>query len=131
MHKLEINPTDWMRAYGIHHGIMAHHPSRMLFLSGQTSSADDGSPLHAGDMRAQFHRAWTNLKDALLVADMTPQNLMRLTVYVTDMDAFLEAAGELTPRLAADGAEVAMTLIGISRLFQPELLIEMEAIAVA
>jgi enamine deaminase RidA (YjgF/YER057c/UK114 family) len=131
MQKFEINPTQWMRAFSIHHGIEVQHPKRFLFLSGQTSNADDGSPLHAGDMRAQFRRAWSNLKDALLTAEMGPENVVRLTVYVTDMDAFVEAAGDLTPLLVADGAQVAMTLIGISRLFQPELLIEIEAIAAA
>ena len=131
MQKFEINPTEWMRAFSVHQGTEVQHPTRFLFLSGQTSNADDGSPLHAGDMRAQCRRAWSNLKDALATAKMGPEDLVRLTVYVTDMDAFLEAAGELTPMLAADGAQVAMTLIGVSRLFQPELLIEIEGIAAA
>ena len=72
-----------------------------------------------------------DLKDALAAAGMAPGNIVRLTFYTTDVDAFMGAAGELVPIFAADGCKPAATLLGVSRLFLPELMIELEATAVA
>jgi enamine deaminase RidA (YjgF/YER057c/UK114 family) len=126
-----INPTDWLLAFNLNHGIEVTGGQRVLYLSGQTSNAADGAPMHAGDLVAQFRLAWSNLKAALAAADMTPANVVRLNMYTTDMDAFMAAAGELVPIFAADGCQPTCTLLGVARLFEPELMIELEATAVA
>lgn len=131
MQKREINPTDWLQGFNINHGIEVTGGQRVLYLSGQTSNTADGAPMHAGDLVAQFGLAWSNLKDALAAADMTPSNIVRLNMYTTDVDAFMAAAGELVPIYAEDGCKPACTLLGVSRLFEPELMIELEATAVA
>lgn len=131
MQKREINPTDWLQAFNINHGIEVTGGQRVLYLSGQTSNAPDGAPMHAGDLVAQFKLAWSNLEDALAAADMAPSNIVRLNMYTTDIDGFMEAAGELVPIYAESGCKPASTLLGVSRLFEPELMIELEATAVA
>lgn len=131
MQKREINPTDWLLAFNINHGIEVTGGQRVLYLSGQTSNAADGAPLHAGDLVAQFRQAWSNLKGALAAADMTPANVVRLNFYTTDVDAFMAAAGELVPIFAEDGCKPVGTLLGVTRLFEPEIMIELEATAVA
>lgn len=131
MEKREINPTDWLLAFNINHGIEVTGGQRVLYLSGQTSNAADGAPMHAGDFNAQFELAWSNLKDTLAAADMTPSNIVRLNIYTTDVDAFMAAAGELVPILAGDGCKPVSTLLGVNRLFEPEIMIELEATAVA
>ena len=131
MQKREINPTDWLLAYNINHGIEVTGAQRTLYLSGQTANAADGSSMHAGDFNAQFKLAWKNLKDSLAAADMEPSNIVRLNIYTTDVDAFMAAAGDLVPILAQDGCKPVSTLLGVNRLFEPEIMIELEATAVA
>ncbi|MDH3223819.1 MAG: RidA family protein [Gemmatimonadota bacterium] len=131
MQKREINPTDWLLGFNINHGIEVTGGQRMLYLSGQTSNAADGAPMHPGDLVAQFKLAWSNIKDALAAADMVPSNIVRLNMYTTDVDAFMAAAGELVPIFAADGCKPVGTLLGVTRLFDPEIMVELEATAVA
>ncbi|MDX1577229.1 MAG: RidA family protein [Gemmatimonadota bacterium] len=131
MQKREINPTDWLLGFNINHGIEVTGGERVLYLSGQTSNAADGAPMHAGDLVAQFELAWSNLKDSLAAADMAPSNVVRLNMYTTDVDAFMAAAGDLVPIFAEDGCRPVSTLLGVTRLFDPELMIELEATAVA
>ena len=97
MERREINPTDWLSEFNLHHGIEATGAQRMLYLSGQTSIGPDGAPLHKGDLVSQFRTAWSNLKDALTEAGMTPTNIVRLNVYTTDVPAFMTQAGDLVP----------------------------------
>jgi enamine deaminase RidA (YjgF/YER057c/UK114 family) len=62
---------------------------------------------------------------------MTPANVVRLNFYTTDVDAFMASAGELVPILGAAGCTPVATLLGVTRLFEPSIMIEMEATAVA
>ncbi len=131
MERRSINPTSWLGAFNIEHGIEVTGAQRTLFLSGQTSNGADGEPLHPGDFSAQFKLAWSNLKDALAEAGMTPADVVRLNIYTTDVDAFMGAAGELVPVLAGDGCKPVSTLLGVTRLFEPTIMVELEATAVA
>ena len=131
MQKREINPTDWLQAFNINHAIEVTGAQRVLYLSGQTSNSADGTPLHPGDLVAQFRLAWSNVKDALAAADMDPSNIVRLNMYTTDVDGFMAAAGDLVPIFAGDGCKPVSTLLGVTRLFEPEIVIELEATAVA
>lgn len=131
MQKREINPTDWLQAFNINHGVEVTGGQRVLYLSGQTPNAADGAPMHEGDLVAQFKLAWSNLKDCLAAADMDATNIVRLNMYTTDVGAFMAAAGELVPIYAADGCKPACTLLGVAALFEPEVMIELEATAVA
>ena len=131
MQRREINPTEWLQAFNLNQGIEVTGGQRVLYLSGQTSNDAEGAPMHAGDLVAQFGLAWSNLKDALAAADMDATHIVRLNMYTTDVDAFMAAAGELVPIFAGDGCKPVSTLLGVSRLFQPDLMIELEATAVA
>jgi enamine deaminase RidA (YjgF/YER057c/UK114 family) len=126
-----INPSSWLGGFNINHGVEVTGATRTLYLSGQTSNAADGTPMHPGDLPAQFKLAWSNLKDALAEAQMTPANVVRLNFFTTDVDAFMNAAGELVPIYAVDGCKPAGTLVGVTRLFEPTIMVEIEAIAVA
>lgn len=131
MHKRTIDPTPWLTHFSLHHGVEVTGGQRTLYLSGQTASAADGSAMHPGDIVAQFGEAWKNLKDVLAGAGMTPENIVRLNIYTTDVDAFMGAAGALTPIFAGDGCKPVSTLLGVSRLYDPAILVELEATAVA
>ncbi len=126
-----INPSPWLQAFNINHGVEVTDGKRTLYLSGQTSTAADGTPRHAGDLAGQFGFAWSNLKDALAQADMTPANVTRVTIYTTDVDGIMAAGEALFGMLAADGCSPAATLIGVARLYDPSILVEIEGTAVA
>ncbi|MEE2638001.1 MAG: RidA family protein [Acidobacteriota bacterium] len=131
MHTREINPTEWLQAFNINHGIEVTGGERVLYLSGQTANGPDGTAMHPGDLVAQFRLAWANVNDALAAAGMDPTNIVRLNMYTTDVDAFMAAAGELVPIFAKDGCKPVSTLLGVTRLFDAGLMIELEATAVA
>ena len=62
MQKREINPTEWIQAFNLNQAIEVTGGQRVLYLSGQTSNAADGSPMHSGDLVAQFSLAWVKLE---------------------------------------------------------------------
>lgn len=131
MKKRAINPTPWIQGFNMNHAIEVKGGERTLYLSGQTASAADGSACHPGNLVAQFQLAWDNLKDALAEADMKPDNVVRLSIYTTDVEAFMSLAEELIPIFAKDGVQPVSTLLGVTRLYDPALMVELEATAIA
>lgn len=131
MQKRAINPTPWLQSFNMNHAIEIRGGERTLYLSGQTASAPDASALHPGDLVAQFQVAWHNLKAALAGAEMQPADVVRLNIYTTDVTHFMEKSGDIIPIFAADGVQPVCTLLGISALYDPDLMVEIEATAVA
>jgi enamine deaminase RidA (YjgF/YER057c/UK114 family) len=91
---------------------------------------DDGKPIHSGDMRAQMKQAMDNLERVLSEAGYTLSDVVRLNYYTTDVDQFFAHYDVIVGRLTQVNAQVSSTLLGISRLAFPELLVEIEATAV-
>lgn len=126
-----INPWPWQDAFDFAQAIDARGTGRILFCAGQTSVDAEGRALHPGDMAAQLERAFDNLETVLAQAGLTMANVVRLNYYVTDMEAFAAARATVARRLASLAVKPSGTLLGISRLAQPDLLVELEATAVA
>ena len=64
-------------------------------------------------------------------AGVSLSDVVRLNIYTTDVDRFFEAYGAAAGRLAEAGCRPASALLGVTRLAYPELLVEIEATAVA
>ena len=126
-----INPQTWLGAFNINQAIEVTAGERVLYASGQTSDDANGAPMHPGNLVAQFKLAWKNLLEVLAAANMKPANIVRLNVYTTDVDGFMAKAGEMVPIIAEAGCKPVSTLLGVTRLFQPSIMIEIEATAVA
>lgn len=126
-----INPQTWLGAFNVNQAIEVTAGQRVLYVSGQTSNDANGAPMHPGDLSAQFKLAWQNLIEVLAAADMKPANIVRLNFYTTDVDSFMAKAGELVPIFAKAGCKPVSTLLGVTRLFEPSIMIEIEATAVA
>jgi enamine deaminase RidA (YjgF/YER057c/UK114 family) len=124
-----INPWTWQDAFGFVQANKVTGPQQVLLCAGQTSTGADGQSLHPGDMVAQVNEALDNLETVLSQAGMGLADVVRLNYYVTDLDAFFGAAEVLGQRLGAAGCRPASTLLGVSRLAFPELMIEIEATA--
>jgi enamine deaminase RidA (YjgF/YER057c/UK114 family) len=126
-----VNPWQWSVQFGFNQGEIVEDGQRVLFCAGQTSVDGEGGPMFAGDMAAQISLAADNLEAVLRGAGMSLANVVRLNFYTTDVDAFLANAGVLGERTAAAGVAPPGTLLGVARLAFPELMAELEAIAVA
>jgi enamine deaminase RidA (YjgF/YER057c/UK114 family) len=105
--------------------------TRVLRCAGQTPVNGDGAPMHEGDMAAQIALAFDNLEAVLKAADMGLANVVRLNIYTTDIDALLEHYRPVEERFAAAGVPPAVSALGVARLFLPQLMVEIEADAVA
>ncbi len=127
----KINPWKWQDQFGFSQAIETTGHSRVLRIAGQTSVNADGEPQHQADMAAQIALAMDNLETVLKAADMTLANVVQFNVYTTDIDGSLQHFEGLGQRLAGAGVQPALTLLGVTRLFLPELMIEIEATAVA
>ena len=126
-----VNPQTWLGGFNVNQAIEVTGGQRVLYVSGQTSHDANGAPLHPGDLVAQVKEAWKNLAEVLAVANMTPGNVVRLNFYTTDVGGFMEKAGDLVPIWAGAGCKPVATLLGVTRLFDPGAMIEIEATAVA
>jgi enamine deaminase RidA (YjgF/YER057c/UK114 family) len=82
-------------------------------------------------MRAQIMVALDNLEAVLKAAGFTLEGIVRLNIYTTDVDKFLEHYDAFITRLAEGGCRHTGSLIGVVRLAFPEMMIEIEATAVA
>src|SRR3954454_14665493 len=128
MERTNVNPWDWSIAFGFSQAVQVAEGGRVLFCSGQTAIGPDGSPPTTSDMAEQVTLAFENLRTVLEASDMALGDLVKLTVYTTDVDALLAEYGSAAQVLAPNVP--AMTLIGVARLAFPELKVEIDATAV-
>ncbi len=126
-----VNPVTWSVAMGFNQGEVVSGHTRTLYCSGQTAMAGDGTPRHDGDMAAQLALSLDNLEAVLGGAGMSLANLVRLTVYTTDVDRLLAHYGVLASRLGAAAVAPTTTMLGVTRLAIPGQLVELEGTAVA
>jgi enamine deaminase RidA (YjgF/YER057c/UK114 family) len=130
MERRIVNPWTWQDQFGFVQANEASGVERVLVCAGQTSVDADGRPLHEGDMEAQIGQAIENLETVLSEAGFTLADVVRMNYYVTDVDAFIAAGETYGGKLAAAGCRPASTLLGVSRLAFPPLMVEIEATAV-
>jgi enamine deaminase RidA (YjgF/YER057c/UK114 family) len=131
MKRLSINPVPWSLQFGFNQAELIEGSGRLLFCAGQVAMDEEGNPQHAEDIRAQIGLAMSNLKAVLAEADMTLSNVVRLTIYATDIDNAFANFDAITRPLDEAGVKPAQTLLGVARLALPQLRIEIEATAAA
>ncbi len=129
MERHAINPWKWQDALGFVQAFELGGAKKTLVCSGQTSVDGNGKPLHAGDMAAQLTQAIANLETVLKAGGMDLSDVVRLNYYTTDVDAFMAAAPIALPRLVQANCVPASTLLGVARLFHPDIMVEIEATA--
>ncbi len=130
MERRVINPWTWQDQLGFVQANELKGAQRVLLCSGQTSVDDDGNPVNPSDMAGQVNKALDNLETVLSQAGLGLSDVVRLNIFTTDVDAFFEAAPHFMPRLAQADCRFASTLLGVTRLALPDLLVELEATAV-
>jgi enamine deaminase RidA (YjgF/YER057c/UK114 family) len=107
--------------------------SRIIFIAGQTALDRDGNLVGQNDFAAQAAQVFRNLAMALQARGCDAANLVKLTVFLTDMDnlgAYRDARNLFFASVAPPAAP-AVTLVEVSKLYGPDFMIEIEAIAAA
>jgi len=124
-----INPAGLARPSGFSHAVSVT-ATRLVYLAGQTGAGQDGTIVAGGIVR-QFEQALGNLLTALGAAGGKPADLVSLTVYLVDVDLYRAHAKEVGAvwRRLAGSDYPAMAAVGVTRLWDPEALIELQATA--
>jgi enamine deaminase RidA (YjgF/YER057c/UK114 family) len=101
---------------------------RLLYIAGQVARDAEGNVLAPGDVRTQARQVFQNLRRVLQAAGGDLENLLKITTYITRIEDFPTVAAERSQFFP--GELPASTLIVVTCLAQPELLIEVEGMAV-
>lgn len=108
--------------------------SRTVFLAGQVARTATGERVGEGDLAAQVEQAYMNVATALTAVGGGFDDVAKLTLYIVDwsgdkMVALGEGVGRAAARLGVDPVKP-ITLIPVVALGEPDLLVEVDAIAV-
>jgi enamine deaminase RidA (YjgF/YER057c/UK114 family) len=106
----------------------AVHDGHTIYLSGQVALAEDGSVVGLDDPHAQAEQCFRNVESVLRAAGGRLENVVQLTCYLTDAKHF-DAYAEVKRGLFPDRPPSSTTVI-VAGLLNPELLMEVAAIAV-
>ena len=129
MQRTPVNPWPWSLQYAFNQAELLERPERLLVCAGQMPVDSECVPQHAGDMAAQITLALDNLEVVLADGGMTLADIVRLTNYTTDVDDFVNNYGVFAERLEAAGVRPPATLVGVTRLAFPGILVEIQATA--
>jgi enamine deaminase RidA (YjgF/YER057c/UK114 family) len=129
---IRINPPELGTPPG-YAQIVDVRANRLIFISGQTALDSDGNVVGKNDFAAQAAQVFRNLGSALQARGCTPANLVKLTVFLTDMGnlAHYREARNLFFASITPPAAPAVTLVEVSKLYGADFMIEIEAIAAA
>ena len=125
-----INPPELGTPPG-YSQIVDVRAGRIIFIAGQTALDRDGNLVGKHDFAAQAAQVFRNLTLALQASGCTPANLAKLTVFLTDMNnlaGYREARNRFFASVTPPAAP-AVTLVEVAKLYGPDFLIEIEAIA--
>jgi enamine deaminase RidA (YjgF/YER057c/UK114 family) len=124
-----ILPAGWPRPKGYANGVVAS--GKTLFIAGMIGWDTQGQ-FHSDDFAVQARQALKNLADVLREAGGVPENIVRMTWYVTDKREYLAASREVGQvfREIIGAYNAAMTAVEVKSLMEDRAKVEIEATAV-
>ena len=103
----------------------------MVFIAGQVAVDAQGKIVGRGDYEAQALQVFENLKLALGAAGASFEDVLKLTIFIKDLTPEArKAVMDVRSRYISHSSPPAATMIGIDRLVEEDLLVEIEAVAV-
>ena len=126
-----INPPDMADPIGYANAVRTEGGTR-IFLAGQIDMDKDGKVAHPGDLLEQVKGTFKNIARVLEEAGGKPEHLVRMRIYVTHVDAYKRLGKEVGRAYREHFGTwfPAMTLLGVTRLYDEDALIEIETDAV-
>ena len=129
-----INP-DGLPVVDLYRHVSVSSGTRTIHMAGQIARTADGTKVGEGDLVAQVEQCYLNVATALGAAGATFADVVKLTVYVVDLTpdklpAFADGVARAAARLGIDVPLAPLTGIGVAALAEPDLLVEVDAIAV-
>ena len=137
MERTAVNPSDWGQAFFMNQAEVVTGGTRRFKCSGQVAMQPDPESeiglgaAHVGDMAGQIAAALGSVDELLAGAEMDRSNIVFINFFTTDIDGFLANYGAYAEWIAPSGVMPPQSLIGVSRLVLPDLLVEIEVEAVA
>jgi enamine deaminase RidA (YjgF/YER057c/UK114 family) len=128
-----INP-DGLPKVDFHRQVALATGSKLVFMAGQVAWDADGALVGEGDLAAQVEQCFLNIGAAVAEAGGSFDNVAKLTTYIVGwtvdkMPMLQEGRARAFAKLGV-GSLAPGTLIGVAALYSPDLLVEIEAIAV-
>jgi 2-iminobutanoate/2-iminopropanoate deaminase len=131
MRRQNIQPDTLARRVVGGHVLYSHvvvvEARKTIFVSGQLARDAQGNVVGAGDMRAQIRQTGENIKAALAAAGATLNDVVKTNTYVTDIEEFFK---HTDVRMEYFGALPTSTTVEVRKLAHPDLMVEIEVIAV-
>ena len=128
MEKRRVDPWRWQESFGYSQAWRVDDAPGFLFLAGQGPASPDGRLVGEGDFEAQARQALANVATVLEHAGGSMQDLVKLTVYLTDISR-LRDFGRVRSEFLS-GPPPASTAIQVGALAWPGMMIEIDGIAV-
>ncbi len=124
-----ILPAGWPRPKGYANGVVAS--GRTLFIAGMIGWDSQGV-FHSDDFGRQVQQALRNVAEVLREAGGVPENIVRMTWYVTDKQEYLAASREVGQafREIIGYYDIAMTAVQVTALMEDRAKVEIEVTAV-
>jgi len=122
-----INPPEISAPRGYTH-VVEVLSGRPVYISGQIALDQSGNVVGKGDIRAQTVQVFENLKNALASVGLGFENIVKFTYYLTDITS-LPTVREVRSSYLNGTNPPASTAVGVTGLFLPDLMIEIEAVA--
>ena len=124
-----ILPPGWPRPKGYSNGVVAR--GRMLFIAGMVGWDENGQ-FHSDEFAAQAWQALKNVTEVLQAAGGKPENIVRMTWYVTDKQEYLAASAKvgIAFRELIGSYNAAMTAVEVTALMEDRAKVEIEVTAV-
>jgi reactive intermediate/imine deaminase len=126
MSRRTIAPPFIHQTTGYSHAVQA---GKTLYIAGQVALDPEGNLVGEGDIEAQVAQVWQNLKSVLAYAGGSVEDIVKITVFTTDIK-HRPAIAAARETVFPNGRYPASTFLVVQSLARPELLVEIEAIAV-
>ncbi|WP_213768645.1 RidA family protein [Caballeronia sp. dw_19] len=122
-----VNPPDVWPPFGAFSMAVIQGDGHVVHLKGQVSLDRHGQVVGQNDIRVQVRRVLENIRDVLATMGGQMSDVLSVVHYATDIDAFM-STGDIRKEFFAAPYPVTTT-VQVERLYRPELMIEIAAIA--
>ena len=125
-----INPETLLKPSGYTH-VVTSGPGKTIYISGQVPVNANGEIVGKGDLKVQVKQVYENLKLCLAAAGATFNDVVKMNTYVVNYKPeYITTIREVRSGYLSSKNPPASTLAGVQALYHPDVMIEVEAIAI-